>query len=99
MQSVLLHRGQYQPRKEADGMRRRRASTQLATTRLTDETGQPITFATPGNPTPEERRRYALAVQRATSPAPLSPEQDADRRARMQRRRDLLGELGVYVGD
>jgi hypothetical protein len=80
-------------------MRRRRAATHLIGSQLTDETGQPITFATPGEPTQEERRRYALAVQRATTPAPLSPEHDADRRARIQRRRDLLAELGVYVGD
>jgi hypothetical protein len=81
-------------------MRRRRASTQLATSRLTDETGQPITFAAPGNPTPEERRRYALAVQRATTPAPLAPEQQAEVAAIVRRRRERLGspELGVYVG-
>jgi hypothetical protein len=55
-------------------MRRRRTTTQEPGLQLTDENGQPITFATPGAPTPEERRRYAEAVQRATTPAPLPPE-------------------------
>jgi hypothetical protein len=67
--------------------------------RLLDDTGQPITFHTPGDPTPEERRRYAQAVQRATTPAPLSSEQQNTGRAIHQRRRQLLSELGVYVND
>lgn len=58
-----------------------------------------ITFATPGSPTPEERPRYALAVQRATTPAPLSPEQEADQTARLRRRRQMLAEVGVYAND
>lgn len=57
---------------------------------LTDEDGQPITFATPGEPTLDERRRYALAVQRATTPAPLTPEQRATVDAIHQRRRELF---------
>ena len=80
-------------------MRRRRATAPPIRSQLTDENGQPITFATPGSPTPEERRRYALAVQRATTPAPLSPEQEADRTARLRRRREMLAELGVYAND
>lgn len=80
-------------------MRRRRVATYLIRSQLTDETGQPITVANPGAPTQEERRRYALAVQRATIPARLSPEQETERRARLQRRRELLAELGVYLGD
>jgi hypothetical protein len=55
-----------------------------------DENGQPITFATPGDPTPEERRRYALAVQRATMPAPLTPERQAEVEAIHRRRRELF---------
>jgi len=58
--------------------------------RLTDENDEPITFATPGEPTLEERRRYALAVQRATAPPPLSPAQQAEVRAIHQRRRELF---------
>ena len=37
-------------------MRRRRAATHLIRSQLTDENGQPVTFATPGAPTLEERR-------------------------------------------
>ncbi|TFV89599.1 hypothetical protein [Blastococcus sp. CT_GayMR16] len=59
-------------------MRRRRATTHLIRSQLTDENGQPVTFATPGAPTLDERRRYALAVQRATTPTPLTPEQQAE---------------------
>jgi hypothetical protein len=50
-------------------------------------------------PTLEERRRYAQAVQRAAAPAPLTPEQQTARHAELQRRRELLAELGVYVDD
>lgn len=64
-----------------------------------DENGQPITFATPGAPTLEERRRYALAVQRARTPAPLPPQLQAEVAAALQRRRELQASLGVYVGD
>lgn len=60
---------------------------------LADEIGQPITFAIPGNPTPEERRRYALAVQRASTPAPLSPARQAEVDAIHQRRRALFPHL------
>lgn len=60
---------------------------------LTDETGEPITFATPGNPTPEERHRHALAVQRATTPAPLPPARQAEVDAIHQRRRELFPHL------
>ena len=74
-------------------MRRRRAATHLIGSQLTDETGQPITFATPGEPTQEERRRYALAVQRATTPAPLTPEQRATVGAIHQRNRELFPHL------
>jgi hypothetical protein len=48
-------------------MRRRRTIGHPVTSRLTDEDGRPITFAIPGEPTQEERRRYALAVQRAAT--------------------------------
>jgi hypothetical protein len=48
-------------------MRRRRGLAHTVRPQLTDENGQPITFATPGEPTPEERRRYAHAIQRATT--------------------------------
>jgi hypothetical protein len=41
-------------------MRRRRTGMQHTARQLTDEDGQPVTFATPGEPTVEERRRYAL---------------------------------------
>jgi hypothetical protein len=58
-----------------------------------DEDGQPIIFATPGNPTAEERRRYAQAVQRTTTPAPLSPQQQTEVAAIYQRRRELLPHL------
>lgn len=48
-------------------MRRRAVATHRGRSQLTDENGQPITFATPGEPTPEEHRLCALAVQRATT--------------------------------
>ncbi|MGY1857536.1 hypothetical protein [Modestobacter sp. SYSU DS0290] len=80
-------------------MRRRRPGTRSTPRQLTDEDGQPVTFATAGDPTLEERRRYALAVQRATTPVPLSAEQRAEVDAIVRRRRQLLGELGVYVPD
>jgi hypothetical protein len=78
-------------------MRLRRAGTRSTPSQLTDEQGQPITFATPGAPTMEERRRYAQAVQRATTPPPLTPDQQAaaaararhDHAFREQRIRDL----------
>lgn len=73
-------------------MRRRRAGTHSIRPQLTDESGQPITFATPGAPTLEERHRYALAVQRATTPAPLTPERQAEVDANHQRRRELFPE-------
>ncbi|MCF6745489.1 hypothetical protein E9529_14660 [Blastococcus sp. KM273128] len=57
---------------------------------MTDENGQPVTFATPGAPTVDERRRYARAVQRATTPPPLTPEQQAEVDAIHQRRRELF---------
>lgn len=79
--------------------RRGRSSAPPAVGRLADESGQPITFATPGAPTLEERRRYALAVQRATTPPPLTPDQSAARLAAIQRRRELLADLGVYVDE
>lgn len=56
----------------------------------TDDAGQPITFATPGDPTPEERRRYAQALMRATTPAQLTPEQQSEVAAIHQRRRELF---------
>jgi hypothetical protein len=74
-------------------MRRRRATTHAVRAQLTDETGQPITFATPGSPTLEERRRYALAVQRATTPAPLTTERQAEVDAIHRRRRELFPHL------
>ena len=73
-------------------MRRRRATGHSIGSQLNDENGQPITFATPGAPTLEERRRYALAVQRATTPAPLTPEQQAEVDAIHPRRRELFPE-------
>jgi hypothetical protein len=73
-------------------MRRHRRSLPPAPREVTDETGQPITFAKPGAPTIEERRRYALAVQRATTPAPLTPDQQAEVDAIVQRRRELFPE-------
>jgi hypothetical protein len=60
---------------------------------MTDENGRPVTFATPGAPTLEERRRYALAVQRATTPAPLTPERQAEVDAIHRRRRELFPHL------
>jgi len=74
-------------------MRRRPAGTHLIRSQLTDEAGQPVTFATPGAPTSEECRRYALAVQRATTPAPLTPELQAEAAAAHQRRRELFPHL------
>lgn len=74
-------------------MRRRRTVGHTVSSQLTDENGQPITFAKPGEPTLEERRRYALAVQRATSPAPLTPEEQATVGAIHQRRRELFPHL------
>lgn len=79
--------------------RLRRRPAPSVGSQLADETGQPITFATPGAPTMEERRRYALAVQRATSPTPLSPERQAEVEAIHRRRRELLQELGVYADE
>ena len=70
-------------------MRRRRAGTRPINRQLTDEDGQSVTFATPGEPTVEERRRYALAVQRAMTPPPLTPEQQAAATWRAQRELDL----------
>jgi hypothetical protein len=60
---------------------------------LLDEDGRPITFTTPGHPTVEERRRYALAVQRATTPAPLTSERQAEVDAIHRRRRELFPHL------
>jgi hypothetical protein len=80
-------------------MRRSRFVPVLPRRELTDENGQPVTFATPGAPTIEERRRYAQAVQRATTPALLTPERQAEVDAIVQRRRALLRTLGVYVDD
>ena len=74
-------------------MRRRGAGTHPMGSQLTDENGQPITFATPGAPTQEERRRYAVAVQRATTPAPLTPEQQAEVDAIHRRSRELFPHL------
>lgn len=65
----------------------------------TDEHGQPIAFAIPGAPTLEERRRYAEAVQRATTPPPLTKDQQAARDAAVQRRRAVLQSVGVYVDE
>jgi hypothetical protein len=67
--------------------------------RMLDEDGRPITFAAPGNPAVEERRRYALAVQRATTPVPLTSEQEAARAAELRRRREVLQRVGVYVNE
>jgi len=69
-------------------MRRRRGLAPIG--RLTDENGAPVTFTTPGDPTPEERRRYALAVQRATTPAPLTKSQEKERRAALARELELF---------
>jgi hypothetical protein len=74
-------------------MRRRRSTAYAASSQLTDEDGQPVTFTTPGAPTMEERRRYALAVQRATTPAPLTPEQQAEVDAIHRRRREMFPHL------
>lgn len=74
-------------------MRRRLAGTRSTPSQLTDESGQPITFATPGAPTVDERRRYALAVQRLATPAPLTPERQAEVDAIHQRRRELFPHL------
>jgi hypothetical protein len=73
-------------------MRRRRGTTHPVRSQLTDDNGRPITFVTAGDPTPEERRRYAQAVQRATTPAPLTAERQAVVAAIMQRRRELFPE-------
>jgi hypothetical protein len=71
------------------GLRRVRGlPTVPAPHELTDENGQPITFANPGSPTPEERRAYAEAVQRATTSAPLTKEQQAAHDAAIQQRRE-----------
>jgi hypothetical protein len=80
-------------------MRPRRVTTHQVRSQVTDENGQLITFATPGEPTLEERRRYALAVQRATTPAPLTPEQQTVKNAALQRRREVLQGVGVYMDD
>lgn len=74
-------------------MRRRRAGTHPIRSQLTDGSGQPITFTTPGAPTLEERRRYAQAVQRATFPPPLPPARQAEVDAIHQRRRELFPHL------
>ncbi|RZU30616.1 hypothetical protein BKA19_0236 [Blastococcus saxobsidens] len=74
-------------------MRRRRAGRCPNGSQATDENGQPITFATPGAPTLEERRRYALAVQRATTPAALTPERQAEVDAIHRRNRELFPHL------
>ncbi|TFV65348.1 UNVERIFIED_ORG: hypothetical protein E4P37_10640 [Bacillus sp. AZ43] len=73
--------------------RLRRRRTPPVGSQFTDEQGQPITFATPGAPTLEERRRYALAVQRATPPAPLAPARQAEVDAIVRRRRELFPHL------
>lgn len=74
-------------------MRRRRPGTHPIRSQLTDENGQPITFTTPGAPTLEERRRYAEAVQRATTPAPLTRKQQAEVDAIHRRNRELFPHL------
>jgi hypothetical protein len=74
-------------------MRRRRRAGHSISAQLTDENGQPVTFATPGAPTLEERRRYALAVQRAITPAPLTPQQQAEVDAIQLRRRKMFPHL------
>jgi hypothetical protein len=71
-------------------MRRHRRGLGATHRELTDESGQAITFATPGAPTQEERRRYAQAVQRATTPAPLTPEQQAEVDAIYRRNLELF---------
>jgi len=80
-------------------MRQRRPIGHPVKSKLTDEAGQPITFASPGEPPPEERRRFALAMQRSRTPAPLDHERQAEVDAIRKRRRQLLSELGVYVND
>jgi hypothetical protein len=74
-------------------MRRRRPRTNARGPQLTDESGQAITFATPGAPTSEERRRYAQAVQRAATPPPLTPERQAEVDAIHRRNRQLFPHL------
>ena len=74
-------------------MRRRRGTSRPPVLQLTDENGQAITFSTPGAPTPEEQHRYAEAVQRATTPAPLTSEQQAEVDAIHRRRRELFPHL------
>lgn len=75
------------------GMRRSRLVPDLPHRELTDENGQPLTFATPGEPTLEERRRYAVAIQRATTPPRLTKEQRAVHQAAMQQHRGLFPHL------
>ncbi|NIH70151.1 hypothetical protein [Modestobacter marinus] len=83
------HRGRMQSRK----FRGRLTPFALRSRReLTDENGQPITVATPGAPTPEERRRSAQAVQRTSTPPALPPDHQTAHRAAMQRRCELLPE-------
>lgn len=74
-------------------MGRRRGPAHPIRAQLTDENGDPVSFATPGDPTAEERRRYAQAVQRATTPAPLDPQRRAEVDAIHQRRRELFPHL------
>lgn len=74
-------------------MRRRRPIAHPLRPQLADENGQPITFATPGEPTQEECRRYALAVQRATTPTPLTPERQAEVEEIHRRNRELFPHL------
>ena len=74
-------------------MRRRRAGARSTSSQLTDEQGQPITFVTPGAPTVDERRRYALAVQRATTPPPLTPAQQAAAVERVHREQAFREQL------
>ncbi|RBY95766.1 hypothetical protein DQ237_11440 [Blastococcus sp. TF02-8] len=73
--------------------RRRPRATPSAGSQFTDEQGKPVTVATPGAPTLEERHRYALAVQRATTPAPLSPARQAEVDAIHRRRREMFPNL------
>lgn len=59
--------------------------------------GELFRFATPGAPTPEERRAYAAAILAARTPPPLSPAQQERRDADLRQRRELFPQ--AYLGD
>lgn len=55
-----------------------------------DADGEQFTFATPGAPTPEERRAYATARLANHTPSALTPTQQAAHEASERQRRELF---------